>query len=139
MYREDCGMLIEWDNKFEIGHERIDSEHRIFLGLIKDLDRAIANGDSRDRIRRVLDEIQLYARFHFVSEENIMTDVDYPALDAHRGEHARLLSLLEDRVQSYRMDPANSGVEIVEFMFSWFALHTTHEDKKIAGFLAARH
>ena len=27
---------IEWDEKFEVGHERIDFEQRIFLGLIRE-------------------------------------------------------------------------------------------------------
>lgn len=28
---------LPWDNKYEIGNERIDSEHRIFLRLLRDL------------------------------------------------------------------------------------------------------
>jgi hemerythrin len=28
-------IAVEWDKKFEVGHERIDFEHKIFLNLIR--------------------------------------------------------------------------------------------------------
>jgi len=128
-------MDIKWDDKFEIGHPRIDAEHKIFLGLIHDLDRGVKDGDSRDRLRRIISEIQLYARFHFLSEENIMTDVGYPELASHRDEHRRLLGLLDDRVQVFVSDDTRSGAEIVDFVFEWFALHTTKVDRDISEYI----
>lgn len=29
-------MALMWDSRYELGHPRIDAEHRIFLGLIVD-------------------------------------------------------------------------------------------------------
>ena len=79
-----------------------------------------------------IDEIRLYAAFHFLSEENIMIDIDFPDLQPHREEHARLLSLLDDKLHTFAADETYSGAEIVEFVFQWFALHTTQVDKQIA-------
>jgi hypothetical protein len=53
----------------------------------------------------VFDEIQVCARLHCVSEDNIMIDAGHPAFDPRRGEHGCLLSLLGDRVQGYRVEP----------------------------------
>lgn len=125
-------ITLDWDSKFEIGHERIDFEHRIFLGLIRDLsvDAEAADG----RFDRTLREILKYAEFHFVSEENIMADVAYPALAEHRSLHAMLLAQLQDKLQR-RGDRVERPDEIVDFLFQWFALHTTQEDRRIAAFI----
>ena len=125
-------MNIAWDNKYEIGIDRIDFEHRIFLGLIKDLSDAVEGGQPRTKLSRIIDEIRLYAAFHFLSEENIMIDIDYPDLQPHREEHARLLSLLDDKLHTFAAEETSDGSEIVEFVFQWFALHTTQVDKQIA-------
>lgn len=131
-------MNIQWENKFEIGVERIDAEHRIFLGLIKDLDDAVEAGKEREKLKRIVEEIRLYAQFHFLSEENIMIDNAYPRLEEHRDEHRQLLSLLGERAYRFNIDAGNPGKELVEFVFQWFALHTTQVDKQIADHIRQR-
>lgn len=126
---------LQWDGKFEVGHERIDFEHRIFLGLIRDLSVEADKATDGARIERILGEIVRYADFHFVSEENIMTDIGYPGLEEHRCQHEMLLAQLRDRVQGFRA-ARELPQAIVEFLFQWFALHTSQEDRKIAQFLA---
>jgi hemerythrin len=130
-------MNIAWDSKYEIGVERIDFEHRIFVGLIKDLHDAVQAGQPRSKLRRIVDEIRLYAAFHFLSEENIMLDNEFPDYVEHREEHQRLLSLLADHAHAFATDESRSGEEIVEFVFEWFALHTTQIDKRIATYIGA--
>ena len=127
-------ITLAWDNKFEIGHERIDAEHRIFLSLIRDLSIEAETGASKDRIERTLQEIYKYADFHFTSEENIMADVAYPRLAEHKHTHARLLAQCKNKVHEFCAD-AQKPAGIVTFLFQWFALHTTQEDKRIAEFL----
>jgi hemerythrin len=130
-------MTIHWDSKFEIGHPRIDFEHRIFLDLIIDLGKSAAAGDPRDRLLRIIREIEAYARFHFVSEENIMTDLAYPELEHHQQEHRLLLATLEDKVYEFLHGKLDAGA-IVAFSYEWFALHTTQVDKKIAAYIEQR-
>ncbi|MCU7815706.1 MAG: hypothetical protein KZQ89_13855 [Candidatus Thiodiazotropha sp. (ex Lucinoma kastoroae)] len=69
---------LQWNRKFEAGHERIDFEHKIFLGLIRDVSQAPQQGIQKERILRHLNEVKKYAVFHFTSEENIMFDETYP-------------------------------------------------------------
>lgn len=129
-------ITIAWDNKFEVGHERIDAEHRIFLSLIRDLSIEAESGAKRQRIERTLQEIFKYADFHFTSEENIMADVDYPRLTAHKHTHDRLLAQYKNKVYEFHAD-VQEPEKIVTFLFQWFALHTTQDDKRIADFLVA--
>lgn len=125
---------LQWDSKFEVGHERIDHEHQVFLNLIRSASDAADNGSSKARVLRLLTEVQKYAEFHFVSEENIMIDIDYPEYSAHHQEHTRLLARLEDEFLAYGNDEI-SLEHIVDFLFEWFAIHTTRRDQQLAQYI----
>lgn len=127
---------IKWDEKYSVGHARIDHEHQVFVDLIINVSRAEDQHSSKDRVMRLLIELRKYAEFHFYSEENIMLDHDFPEYDAHRQEHVRLLCELERRFHDYRLDAATLN-ELVDFLFQWFALHTTCSDKKLAHHIAS--
>lgn len=124
--------MLKWDHKYELGHERIDSEHRIFLGLIVSFQEAATQGASKEKLVRILNEISKYAEFHFVSEENIMVDYSYPEREHHAQLHNTLLAQINDKLYLLKRDKIDSN-EVFEFLFQWFALHTTIEDKKLVG------
>ena len=126
--------MMKWDRKFELGHERIDAEHRIFLELIVDFQESYVHGDDRQKQARILNEICKYAEFHFVSEENIMTDCAFPEREAHARLHAQLLSELNDMGWRFRSNQVEAE-QVFEFLFQWFALHTSSEDRKLVGHL----
>jgi len=126
---------VEWSPKFEVGHERIDFEHRIFLNLIREASLLEDRGVSRERALRHLDEVKRYAQFHFASEENIMFDVVYPEIDAHKKDHERLLAQFDEKVYRFRSGEPSLD-ELVAFLFEWFALHTTQVDTQLAKYIA---
>ena len=128
-------IAVEWDRKFEVGHERIDFEHKIFLNLIRDASRLPERQASRERVSRHLNEVKQYAVFHFTSEENIMLDLNYPDIEPHKKEHDRLLALFDNRVYQYRSEEIDLE-QVVAFLFEWFALHTTQVDTKLARYIA---
>jgi hemerythrin len=127
-------VTVEWSKNFEVGHERIDFEHKIFLNLIRDTSLLSQREVSRQRVLRHLNEVKQYAMFHFTSEENIMFDVDYPDITAHKNEHDKLLALFDSRLHEYRSEEIDLD-EVVEFLFEWFALHTTQVDTQLAKYI----
>lgn len=124
-------MNINWDNKYSVGNEKIDNEHKVFIDLIRACDEAIENGVAIDYIDRILNELMLYAKFHFYSEETLMVISGYGNYESHREEHGRLIAMLEDKIRRYKYDPS-TGRDLIEFIFQWFALHTTTVDKELA-------
>ena len=118
-------MALKWDYKYEIGHKRIDSEHELFLSLIADFQQSIAQNHPREKLTRILKEIEKYAAFHFVSEENIMIDVGYPDKDFHASLHRELLTRIKDQHQQFQLGEIHPE-EVFEFLFQWFAIHTSN-------------
>lgn len=126
--------VIPWDTKFEIGHELIDSQHRIFLLLLNKLVSAIYQRVPKEHLFRVLNELKKYAEFHFLSEENLMYEVNYPDIKAHEAIHSRILletALLLERVAQDRANPD----DVVTFLKSWLFVHILNEDSRIAQFV----
>lgn len=126
--------MLKWDRRYEVGHERIDAEHKIFLGLIVSFHEATEQGASKEKLIRILNEITKYADFHFISEENIMMDHHYPNLQDHAKLHFILQCDLRDKFHLFKADKIPPQ-EVFDFLFYWFALHTSSEDKKLARYI----
>jgi hemerythrin len=130
-------MTLHWDDRYKLGNEKIDAEHHIFLDLVVEFDSLVASAASKDRLVRTLREIEKYAEFHFLSEENLMIDCQYPDLDNHIKLHLHLIASLED--QLYRLKAGTcSPAQVFDFLFQWFALHTSSEDKKLVSYMESR-
>lgn len=130
-------MTLQWDDRYSLGHERIDAEHHIFLDLIVEFDLLAAQGATNDKVVRTLREICKYAEFHFLSEENLMIDRQYPEFAHHSQLHQHLITALDDHL--YRLlNRSTTPSQVFEFLFEWFALHTSSEDKKLVSYIAAQ-
>lgn len=127
---------MQWTKEMELGHDRIDAEHRIFLRLVNEFSDRIDGGASLDALLRTLREIRQYAAFHFASEENVMEEMGYPDLQAHRGCHEALLAAVDEKI---RLLPAHAAApkELLGFLADWFAQHTSQEDHKLVAHINA--
>lgn len=86
--------IIKWKPEYNTGIERIDFEHRIFLELVNSFKYAIDKNRPNEELVRILTEIEKYAEFHFISEENCMFLINYPVLKEHQIQHFELLERL---------------------------------------------
>jgi hemerythrin len=126
--------MIAWDDHYLIGVQRIDFEHHIFLDLINNFNEARLQDENIETLSNILEEIALYAKFHFRSEENMMRRIKYPKLTDHQKLHHELLDQLGAKmfgIQTQLYTPA----QVESFLTSWFVNHVTHEDTKIAAFI----
>lgn len=129
---------IKWEKKYEIGHERIDFEHQIFVDLIAKIDNAVKSEKDKNYIERLLNELQAYATFHFISEENIMYSINYPDFEIHKQHHNELLDKYNQKLMEIDMDEQKVE-DLIIFLKNWFVNHTLNEDKKIAMFVKGKY
>jgi hemerythrin-like metal-binding protein len=126
--------IIPWSTSYEISHELIDSQHKIFLMLLNKLTVTIANGVTKEHMFRVLNEVKKYAEFHFLSEENVMHECFYPGIYHHKRIHSEILfefSVLSERVSQGRAQPS----DVVVFLKSWLFDHILNEDIHVASYV----
>ena len=126
---------ISWKSDYDLGIEDIDFQHHYFLNLINRLsDELKMTTDSRRR-SALIAELNAYARFHFLSEENMMAKAGYPDLQKHRRHHLDLISQLNSREAMLKQEKSDQRVEdVVDFLVDWFINHTIGEDRLFADF-----
>ena len=97
--------MFEWNEKYSVGVEKIDEQHkRLFdLGyktydILKNTDYGI---DQYDQIKILLKELFDYTVFHFESEESILKEYDYVSLPTHRFQH-KLFMMASMRYVPYK-------------------------------------
>ena len=125
---------FEWSESYSIYNPSIDTEHKIFIKLINKLISAHNNDLDDYYCGRLSLEIQKYAEFHFVSEENFMIDINYPLLEDHQKQHIIILEKFNVEMNYIELGQRNY-VEFIEFLVGWLTEHTLMQDKKIGDFI----
>jgi len=126
--------IIPWEKKYEIGHELIDSQHRIFLMLVNKLTTTIEGGVTKEYLFRVVSELRKYADFHFISEENVMHACGYPGTKDHERIHANILTEISELCENVSHGRSTPD-QVVVFLKGWLFNHIALEDSHIAEYI----
>lgn len=76
--------LMEWSERFRLGHSRIDRDHKKLISLINRLSSAMSNRSGQQVCGEVLDELVTYFQTHFALEEQLMSAHHYPHSVDHK-------------------------------------------------------
>ncbi len=125
---------ITWKKDYDTGVEEIDSQHQYFSMLINRLMEELVKSKDDSYKSRLLEELARYASFHFLSEENIMMNSNYPGLEEHKKLHRELINSLNDKI-NYLSISKMPHEELVSFLIEWFISHTLVVDKKFGLFV----
>ena len=63
--------FIEWNEKYSVHIEEIDSQHKKIFSIINRLHSALKARKGKKVIGNLLDELVDYTYYHFATEENI--------------------------------------------------------------------
>ncbi len=131
-------MSFQWKERYAIGIETIDSQHkRLFeigakayeLGLLND------GYDHYDEIVVLLRELKDYTDYHFSYEEQLMQELGYSDIEAHKQQHGicieRITALCEKDIDQ---DQQAAILEVMDFLSEWISSHIMLTDKKYTAF-----
>ncbi len=124
-------MYIHWKKEFETGQPLIDAEHRILVMLFRKLDVAIKTKETEASLNRIVLEVGKFVEFHFVSEENIMYETNYPGIEGHKALHMKLLkefNAMLMKLTKHREFPD----DILYFLSDWLYNHIANHDQLLA-------
>jgi hemerythrin-like metal-binding protein len=127
-------MYIHWEKELELDNDLIDTQHRILMLLCRKLDIALKSNESAQVVHRVMLELKKFIEFHFISEENLMHEIDYPYVDEHALIHADLLTELDmmlAKISHHKEFPD----DLLFFLTRWLIQHVVHEDLKITKYV----
>lgn len=108
----------------------VDHEHQVQIRLMKLLKRTLENGGDD---LEVADQLAEYTRAHFMSEELLMRQYEYPDFDDHVEDHERLLDWFDEL--SSRDGDRTSKLHALQEMTAIFLRHIGSRDERLHEFL----
>lgn len=94
--------MIDLNKLTKTGNKQIDDEHIQFLTNINNLYAIIKKESDKESISAKLSEMILYAREHFLHEEDIINSIDYPNAKQHKREHEKVLNNMQLAIMQCR-------------------------------------
>jgi hemerythrin-like metal-binding protein len=136
MYWKLAMPIIHWTPDLSVGVGSIDTDHKLLISLINQLDDAIRGGEPQAIVTRVLDALLDYADYHFAREESLMRASGYSDLAAHSRAHATFRAQVHDFRDRYRRNAeCVRAREVLVFLQNWLRAHIVGRDKLYAPFV----
>lgn len=132
IYKEKKMKKIEWDDYSRVNFEQIDLQHHCFVNLANKIVDNIDN--DQEIIEALCHELIAFAKFHFLSEENLMISSKYPKYREHKDHHNRILTKLNENIVGVQVEK-DHVLELVDFLNEWFTAHINTDDTELGKYL----
>ena len=125
--------IIKWSDKYSVGHQLIDSQHKKLVLLINELHSSMKEGKGKETLQKILDELVLYTKEHFDTEEKMMKQANYDGYAEHKAEHDKLTEKALSLQNLYRSGQVPLTLDVMTFLKDWLINHIEGSDKKYRG------
>ena len=127
--------LVEWSQKLEFGLPIIDDQHKQLF----DLAATFAGNGNEIRVMKTLATLSDYIKVHFRAEEEMLSRLNYPNLEAHQRLHAEFKGMLLNLLDNARHLTLDEIAREVEYLIhGWFANHIMQADVAYVGWMRER-
>ncbi len=127
--------VYEWrDEKFTVGIQGIDLQHRQLIRALNSLYRALIEGKASHAYETLV-FMGEYAGFHFSTEERLFNRYGYPKAEEHRKAHAAFIARTEEFRRLLRDTGLDAAIEMVVYLADWTRGHILGMDRDYAKWL----
>lgn len=127
--------VIEWEQKFSVGIEEIDEQHKKLFEIINDVFDGIAVGSDSSVLNHAFEQVIDYTKYHFATEERYLDQMHYPDAAEHKAQHQKLLEETLKLQEEFTEGAPSVSLELVDFLTEWLQKHILLHDKKYAPFI----
>lgn len=123
--------LLQWENRYSVGIEAVDHEHRELVDLINRLhDKATVQG-SKVAVLGFFGDLFKAISAHFALEERFMREKRYDQLPQHKNDHERLLDEVRDIMEDYEVNDVFDDKLLAQRIDAWFSRHFESHDARL--------
>jgi|ERR1035437_546172 hemerythrin-like metal-binding protein len=130
--------LLTWNHACTVGVRALDDQHGILMDTMNELRLALVRGAGREQVSEVLDRLIEFTRMHFSSEEQLLEQHGFPALQAHRAEHQRLLAQILQSAHRAQHGEEVQMRPLLAFLRDWYVAHIEGLDRQYGPWLNER-
>lgn len=127
-----------WTHNLSTGHTRIDEDHRKLFEMINAFQNALEQERGKELTGRVLNNLVLYYRVHFLREEEAMQRIGYPDYLEHKLEHESFIKTVDMLKANYESGATINPVFVCKMLSDWLRNHIAQVDTKLAAALKDR-
>lgn len=126
-------LYIIWEEGYNLGIPIIDEQHRAIVSTINTYHYFATHGRAEKALKPTFVTLDQYTKTHFMTEESILEEIEYPELASHLELHAELsksmIEIAKEAVQEEDYDI------VLNFLRKWWLRHIRVEDTKYALYL----
>jgi len=122
---------LKWDEYYKTGIEKIDAQHQKLFELITRVEqlKSPENKGDNDALIEILVKLNLYAIYHFETEENMLEENQYPASIDHKVEHRAFIEYIEIFSRNSLQQKKEATIESLSvFLKKWITNHIVTSD-----------
>lgn len=124
------GVSFSWDEKYSVGNEEIDGQHKYMFELANFLPESIEDGS----VKKTVMALYKYILKHFSAEEAMMKNEGFPNAEMHMNMHNDLITKLNE-ITSVPFKDDENLLKFKKFVYDWVIEHIMHQDKKFFDFV----
>lgn len=121
--------MIKFKDNYKTGIPVIDAQHQELFSIVNRMEIGILE-QNVTLLMSILDEIIKYTKYHFITEEVFLADIDYERLERHKALHRNMQAeVLEfkHRIESSE-NPLPLFVDLFDASKNWLIDHVLNED-----------
>ena len=124
--------LIVWSDKYSVGCEKIDKQHKKLVDLINQLYNDYVQRKSKEEIAKVLKELVDYTVYHFNDEINMLEQFGYDKdkLEQHKEAHNYFVEKLNIFQKRYELGDEYMTLDLLNFLRDWLLSHILKIDQQ---------
>ncbi|MCG8701490.1 MAG: bacteriohemerythrin [Bacteroidales bacterium] len=126
---------LTWRDSFSVKIEKFDLQHQQLFGILNNLLNAIKLNKGIDTLKRILNDLKVYAIAHFEEEERYLQVNNFPDYYNQKKEHEYFIKQVQKFIQELDQGKDSLTTEVSTFLNSWIKNHICIEDKKYSLYL----
>jgi len=119
--------------------DKMNQDHEVFINILNSLFDMICESDKNNEreVDAELNHIYEHTVEHFQMEEDLMRRANFPPYEIHKGEHDRVLKMLNDSIIDWKLNRNRKIIKnlVNSILPDWLIQHITTMDTVTAQFI----
>ena len=125
---------IVWKDEFSVGVEELDRQHKQIIEVINSLVDKPRIFFRSNNVSAALIDLTNYVSEHFLLEERLLQENEYPALIEHSKKHTLYSKRISDFCKESLGRERDIPSELIAFLTDWWTNQILYEDMKYKAF-----
>ncbi|MDH5601599.1 MAG: bacteriohemerythrin [Gammaproteobacteria bacterium] len=125
-----------WGKVLSVEIDEIDEDHRKLIDIFNILNHALADGESQEYLKAVIDELINCTSWHFSHEERLMLKYGYTDIEQHKEIHRELVQAAKELQDKILMADNTISEDDLMFLERWLTGHILTDDMKLGEYLS---